>query len=62
VSAQETTGPQATALLPAWECQTSADGRIRASLRSADPPVVLSGADWADLRAQIRSWVLVHLL
>jgi hypothetical protein len=58
----ETAGQGAADDLPAWERWTGADGQLHARLRDSSPPVVLSGADWADLRAQIRGYVLTQLL
>jgi hypothetical protein len=55
-------GPDAVDGLPAWECWTGADCQVYARLRGSTPPVVLRGADWADLRARVQRYVLVQLL
>jgi len=62
MSAGVIAGPDAPDELPAWERWTGADGQVYARLRDSSPPVVLHGADWADLRTQIHGYLRMQLL
>lgn len=62
MSAGAIAGPDAADELPAWERWTGADGQVYGRLRDSTVPVVLRGADWTDLRAQISGYILMQLL
>lgn len=54
--------PDTAESLPAWECWPAWTARPWAGLRHIAPPVVLSGVDRADFRAQIVGHIPMQLL
>jgi hypothetical protein len=62
MNTEPTAGSDAADDLPAWERWAGADGQVCARLRDSSLPVVLRGADWADVRAQIHGYILMQLL